>query len=245
MNAMLCLRTSLILGVIFLVHGHESSAAEPREIYRHTVRATALVRARSGGRECRGTAWVVDRQRRWLITSQHVLEDAPDVQVMFPIIRGGRVLADRDYYKNEPWLKGRVLAANPRCDLALIELARLPDEAAELMLASDSAEPGERVHSVSNPGQSEAYWAYSQGIIRQVAFRRITLPHQVIDTLLVEIQSPVNPGDSGSPLVNDQGEVVAVVAASHERAHQFGLAIDVTRVRQFVDSIRGGRSKIN
>lgn len=234
-------RVSLILVVVIGV-GTQASASEPKKIYRQAVRATALVRVKMGDKSGFGTAWVVNREKGLLITNHHVVENATQVQVLFPIISGGRVVADKDLYKRETPLSARVLASDPRCDLALLQLSKIPGNVVELKLAGESAEPGERVHSVGNPGASSAYWVYSQGLVRQVAHRKIAFPGQVIETKLVEIQSPVNPGDSGSALVNDQCEVVAVVSATNHTAQLFGLAIDVSRVRHFLAESSGGNN---
>lgn len=227
-------RRAIVIVVVVLGTSHQATATEPRKIYRQAVRATALVKVKTAEKSGFGTAWVINREKGLLITNYHVIEEAKQVQVLFPIIRGGRVVADKDLYKKETPLTARVLAADPRCDLAILQLPKIPDDVTELKLATESAEPGERVHSVGNPGVSSAYWVYSQGLVRQVAHRKIAFPGQVIETMLVEIQSPVNPGDSGSALVNDQGEVVAVVSATNHTAQLFGLAIDVSRVRHFL-----------
>lgn len=224
----------VFLIIIVLASSSRAHASEPRKIYRQAVRATALLRVKTAEKTGFGTAWIVNREKGLLITNYHVIAESTQVQVLFPIIRGGRVVADKDLYKKETPLTARVLATDPRCDLALLELSKIPDGVTELKLAAESAEPGERVHSVGNPGASSAYWVYSQGLVRQVAHRKIVFPGQVIETMLVEIQSPVNPGDSGSALVNDQGEVVAVVSATNHSAQLFGLAIDVSRVRNFL-----------
>lgn len=226
--------------LVMLLAGWSAAAAavEPREIYRQTARGTALVRVKAGEKSRSGTAWVVNRERRLLITNHHVVDEASRVQVLLPMIRGGRVLGDRDFYTQGMAVPARVLTSNPRCDLAILQLAKLPEEVLELKLAADSPEPGERLHSVGNSGVSSAYWVYCQASVRQLTHRRLVFAKQVVDTLLVEVQAPINPGDSGSPLVNDRGEVAAVVSANNPGAPMLGLAIDVTRVRSFLEESR-------
>lgn len=221
--------------VVVIASGNAVTASEPKDIYRKAARATALVRVKTGKTSGLGTAWVVDREKGLLITNHHVIHEASDVRVHFPIIRGGRIVAERDLYKKEPPLSARVLASDLGCDLALLQLVKMPPEIGELKLAAHSPEPGERVHSVGNPAASSAFWVYSQGFVRQVVHQRIPFPGQVLDTLFVEIQSPINPGDSGSALVNDRGEVVGVVAMTNQNAQLLALAVDVTQVRHFLN----------
>ena len=44
----------------------------------------------------------------------------------------------------------------------------MPDGVPELVLAKASAEPGQSVHSIGNPGGSGALWVYTPGKVRQV-----------------------------------------------------------------------------
>jgi len=54
-------------------------------------------------------------------------------------------------------------------DLALIQLeGAIPTEARSLKLSKESPSPGQRVHSVGNPGASGALWVYTPGSVRQV-----------------------------------------------------------------------------
>src|SRR5207249_1567090 len=54
-----------------------------------------------------------------------------------------------------------------------------------------------------------------------------------VDARVVETQSPVNSGDSGGPVVNDQGELVAVVQghAPDAQARLVSYFIDVSEVK--------------
>src|SRR5207302_575961 len=47
----------------------------------------------------------------------------------------------------------------------------------------------------------------------------------------LETQAPTNPGDSGGPVVNEQGEIVAVVAGNQPKGVLMHFCIDVSEVR--------------
>src|SRR5437870_5224135 len=95
------------------------------------VSACAWVRAENDGA---GGGFVVDEQRRWLVTCRHVVGDRDKVDVFFPWLRDGGLVADkRDYLGNRPRLRelgllvtGRVFKKSDAADLALIELESLP-----------------------------------------------------------------------------------------------------------------------
>ena len=74
--------------------------------------------------------------------------------------------------------RARVVARDPKRDLALIEVEAIPPDVTAMKLAADSAEPGDRVHSVGNPGTSDALWIYTSGTVRQVYQKRYVMDGQ-------------------------------------------------------------------
>ena len=107
-----------------------------RDLYSRLLASTVWVHASNHGK---GTGWVVDRGKRWVVTCYHVVGEAEAVEVTFPWRVGGRVVSPwRDYLTHAPELRKRgyivrakVLRRNPHTDLALLELASLPKGAAD------------------------------------------------------------------------------------------------------------------
>jgi tetratricopeptide (TPR) repeat protein len=209
------------------------------EVYRRTLRGVAWVLAPDAGK---GTGWVLDRSHRLLVTCAHVVGDNKTVDVVFPCVRDGAVVADRGYYyehMEDVRVRGRVLKRNPGVDLALLQLDSLPDAAAALPLADDAARPGDRVNVIGCRYDIDALWAYSTGEVRQVQTLKdgyFSGGQQLAKgARVISAQVPINEGDSGGPLVNERGEVVAVAAALAWEAHGAGLFIDVAEVRALAD----------
>ncbi len=219
--------------------GPRAAAKAPRLVYKQVLRATAWVQVSVKGQETStGTAWVVDRSRKLLITNFHVVavqgRAARTVRVVFPMYHKGRVVAEKVYYRqNSRAVPARVLVSDPGRDLAVLQVARLPRGAAALKLAPSSPEPGETCHSVGNPAASVALWVYTLGTVRQVARQQVKYPNgQLVRALMVETQSPINPGDSGSPLVNAAGQLIGVNAHLDRKARLVSRAIAVSEVRK-------------
>src|SRR5262249_32356679 len=151
----------------------------------------------------------------------HVVgKDTENVLVTFPVHENGKTaaVAERAHYwdliRKGRGIRGTVIAREPKCDLALIQLETVPEHARQLPLARDSPAPGQDVPSLGNPGQSGALWVYPPGKVRQAyhdqwhsGSRKDRLD---LDAKIVETQSPINRGDSGGPLVNNKGELVGV-----------------------------------
>lgn len=217
--------------------------------YGRLLRSTAWVVAEDG----QGTAWVVDREKKLLVSNYHVVYHGEKnrlldkVVVIFPAYEEGRVIAEREFYqKNLGRLEqqgravvARVVDAIESVDLALLAVDALPEDVAAVPLARSSAEPGSQLHSIGNPGSSSSLFLYTQGFVKQVA-RKAWRSHMGQDNFLrhearvVETQSPTNPGDSGGPVVNDDGELVGVTQGGSPRADLLNWAIDVSEVRSYV-----------
>jgi hypothetical protein len=210
-------------------------AAAPRgpagEVYQKTLRGTALVLSARG----RGMAWVVSREKKQLITCQHVVGTNEQVVVLFPEYQDGRVIVRPDWYAREgDPVRGRVVAADAGKDLALVEVERLPEAVTELRLAQEAPDPGDPVHAVGCPGGS-ALWVYAPGTVRAVADAewqdeaRARHAARVLETTI-----PLSPGDSGGPLVNDDAELIGVNQGRSRTAQLLSQSIEAGEVRRFL-----------
>jgi tetratricopeptide (TPR) repeat protein len=219
-------------------------AAEARltqkQVYRQTLRGTVKVYVRFGNITVTGTGWVADQKLRLVMTNHHVVGNASAVSVLFPLYNAkGKAVSDPRRYDLKKAIQGKVLDSDPKRDLAVIQVATLPTEASALKLAAESPDPADTLHSVGNPGVSAAMWVYTKGAVRQVVDRQINYAKigQLVDCTIVETTSPINPGDSGGPVVNNAGELVAVnTGAGQGRLMSF--CIDVTVVRGFLGEVK-------
>src|SRR6266851_8564455 len=105
----------LVLGLaLFLLAALAASAPADgltsNDLYQQTLRSTAMVVVPSGDKASQGTGWLVDRERKLLVTNCHVVGGQKQVLVVFPVYRNGQVITERNYYlKQAPRLRGRVI----------------------------------------------------------------------------------------------------------------------------------------
>jgi tetratricopeptide (TPR) repeat protein len=241
-NNTISIRKVLCLVLVLASTAGRIAAEEVKrnEIYHRTLQGTVWVLQSNG----KGSGWVVDRAQRLVVTNFHVVQNDEVVGVVFPALKDGKVIAERSYYQEKARpIRAKVLDYDKRRDLALIQLESLPDNVAELKLAAESPGPGDSVHSIGNPGRSGALWIYTSGTVRAVYNKewRAQLPgtNEVLKLAarVVETQAPTNPGDSGGPVVNDKGELVAVTQGGNSQASLMNYAIDASEVRTFVKEV--------
>jgi tetratricopeptide (TPR) repeat protein len=221
----------LLAGLLTLAPNAVADDAPRKSVYQRTLHSTALIVAGTS----QGTGWVADKDRRLVVTNSHVVGNRDNVIVIFPMFDNGRLVAERSAYRNTSRrVRASVLDVDPRRDLAVLEVESLPADAVALPLAPEPPSPGDLVHSVGNPGSSDALWVYTSGTVRQVYRKKFAIEGQTIDARVVETQAPINPGDSGGPVLNDRGEVVGVTAATNRAAQLVSVCIEVSEVKDFL-----------
>jgi tetratricopeptide (TPR) repeat protein len=95
------------------------------------------------------------------------------------------------------------------------------------------------LHSIGNPSASGALWVYSTGSVRQVYRKEWRFASGPLRSArVVETQSPINPGDSGGPVVSDDGEVLAVVSGRQPDAALVSWCISVEEVKAYLAEAR-------
>jgi S1-C subfamily serine protease len=216
-------------------------------IYDRLLKSSVMVlrKDETGTRASRGSGSLVDREHKLVLTNYHVVGDASEVFVTFPVYESGKLLVASDAYRrkfaNNEFTKAKVVHVLKGQDLALVELEKLPAGVSVLRPAGRSARPGEVVHSIGNPGASDAAWLYTKGEVRQVSHKNWQAKGGdgrilSFDAEVLETTSPTNPGDSGGPLVNDSVQLVGVTQGANTGARGVSLFIDVSRCAKFSKS---------
>jgi len=105
------------------------------------------------------------------------------------------------------------VGSQPENDLAVIKAKHVPDELKPAVLASTAGlRPGDQVVATGFPfGMGPSVTA---GVVSGLKREFVDAEHDHLKlTNLIQFDAAVNPGNSGGPLVNRDGEVVGVVAA--------------------------------
>ncbi|HEY8198846.1 MAG TPA: trypsin-like peptidase domain-containing protein, partial [Candidatus Limnocylindrales bacterium] len=131
------------------------------------------------------------------LTSLHVVEDAKSITVTF---------ADGTTSSAE------ISARQPENDIAVIVADTLPSTVVPATLGNpDAVRIGSEAYVVGNP--FGLYGSISAGVVSGLDRRlEIAKSGRVLDGL-IQVDAAVNPGNSGGPLLNRDGQVVGIVAA--------------------------------
>ncbi len=167
-----------------------------------------------------GFVWDMDGH---IVTNNHVVEGAREVQVTFP--DGTMAIAD-------------VVGTDIDSDLAVIKINPrgynlVPVQRGDMT----NVRPGMRVAAIGNPFGLES--TLTSGIVSALGR---TIPSQGLYQIPEAIQTDaaINPGNSGGPLLNERGEVIGVNAQinSDTRSNSgVGFAIPISIVERVVPSL--------
>jgi S1-C subfamily serine protease len=234
--------------IIWLAINHPPTP-EAGTIARRTLHSLAWIHVYSdadqdmGNLISTGTGSLIDKKRKLLLTSYHVLSGRKAAQVFFAQFdKDGREIANQEYYldktKVQP-IHAKVLEKDSQMDLAVLELDSVPDGVQELRLAAQSPAISQTVHAFGNPWKAlnGVLWGYNQGHVRQISRVQTTYQGgQEVDASVVITENPINSGDSGGPLVNDKGELVGVCSAADVEI-KVSYFIDVHEIRKMLERI--------
>lgn len=192
-----------------------------------TITAVTPSTGKGGPSEDIGTGFLIDNQGD-LATNAHVVNGQKTVSVNY---------GNQTYH-------GTVIGSDTLDDLAVVRLSPVPN-AAPLVLGSASAlQPGEFVIAIGNPFQLTA--SVSSGIVSGLNRSMPTQTGHVMDGL-VQTDAALNPGNSGGPLLNLQGQVVGINTAIEspvEGSVGIGFAIPIDRLKQLLPKLLAGGQTI-
>jgi len=158
------------------------------------VEQSATVTTADAERAGLGTGVIVNKDGS-ILTAFHVVAHATSINVVYP--DGTRSTAE-------------VVSSDEEHDIALLQPATLPQLVVPAVLGSSGVGVGLPVVAVGNPlGLDDTTTA---GVISALD-RSIRADDGTERRGLIQFDAAVNPGSSGGPLLNQQGEVIGIVVA--------------------------------
>ncbi len=156
-----------------------------------------------------GSGFLYDESH--VVTNDHVVDGAEEVDLQ---------------YITGDWTSTRLVGTDRFSDLAVLEVDHVPEEATPLSLTTDRPVVGQQVLAVGNPFGLEG--SMSEGIVSGVD-RTIQAPGQNFSfPNVVQTDAAVNPGNSGGPLVDLEGNVIGVVHAGGGENIGFAISAALT-----------------
>jgi putative serine protease PepD len=229
--------TSVIAGRSSVGARHEVSATTAltaTQVYQRDSTGVVSIKAVTAEGEDTGTGIVLNDEGL-ILTNNHVISEATNVTVSPGKSSNVTRTATR-------------VGQDADSDLALIKIDPSGLGLTPLKLVSSSAvQVGDPVYAIGNPyGLDETL---TKGIVSALE-REISAPDGAKISGAIQTDAALNPGNSGGPLLNDQGEVIGInsqiasdaarVEGSQPGSTGVGFAISSDKVAEVIKTIKAG-----
>ena len=170
-----------------------------------------------------GSGVIID-ERCHVLTNNHVVEEARRLKVT---LTDGRIF------------NGRVKGTDEATDLAVVKLDSTETLPFAALGNSDDLKIGQIVIAIGNPFGLTGGPTVTAGIVSSLN-RKIQFDKGILE--LIQTDAAINLGNSGGPLLNTNGEVIAINTAKMPYAHGIGFAVPINIARSVMNElIQNGR----
>ena len=171
-----------------------------------------------------GSGVIIDSDEGYIITNNHVIEDAEEIKVIM-------------FDKRE--MKATIVATDPLSDLAVIKVD--PGGLSTVDMGnSDKLSVGEWVVAIGSPFGLHLNHTVTAGIVSAVGRSSVISRNNFED--FIQHDAAINPGNSGGALFNLDGELVgintAIATDGYSRANAgVGFAIPINMVKRVMEDL--------
>jgi serine protease Do len=170
-----------------------------------------------------GSGVIID-ERCHVLTNNHVVEDTERLKIT---LTDGRVF------------NGIVKGTDEATDLAVLKLDSTETLPFASLGNSDNLKIGQVVIAIGNPFGLTGGPTVTAGIVSSLN-RKIQFDKGVLE--LIQTDAAINPGNSGGPLLDTNGQVIAINTAKMPYAHGIGFAVPINIAKSVVNElIQNGR----
>jgi serine protease Do len=157
-----------------------------------------------------GSGFVIDSQNGYIVTNNHVIENAKKLTVS---LSDGRIL------------DAKVVGADPQTDLAVLQISDTKNLTAVQLGDSTKLVVGEPVVAIGNPGGNEFARSVTTGVV-SATNRTLNIKGESSYDL-IQTDAAINPGNSGGPLVDYQGLVIGINSAKFAETGYEGMGFTI------------------
>lgn len=176
-----------------------------------------------------GFVYKKDNEYGYIMTNQHVIEDATKIEVTFT---------------SDTVVEGELLGSDEYLDIAVV---KVPVSAVISVAKIGSTEDlglGETIFAVGTPVGEEYFNTVSGGYISGLN-RKVTVSVKSKSDWVqevIQIDAAINPGNSGGPLVNYNGEVIGVTSLKlvDSSIEGMGFAIKIEDAFKHIEDLENG-----
>lgn len=170
-------------------------------------------------------------QDRHVVTNWHVVSGYETVSIIFKPASPMMNVQPMDV------VSARILHVDEISDLALLEiLGPVPERVTPIRLGSVAdIHIGDDVHAIGHP--AGATWTYTKGYVSQMrpSYEWTTEAGVTHRADVIQTQTPISPGSSGGPLINDDHEMIGINSFISMEGENVNFAVTIDELKRFID----------
>lgn len=180
-----------------------------------------------------GFIYKTDNKYAYILTNEHVINSAKKIEVIF---------------SNKKEAKAKLLGSDAYLDIAVLRIDKKYSSLVATLGNSNNLNLGDTIFTVGTPVDIEYQGTITSGIIsgkdRKVKanINNYSEEKEIMD--MIQIDSPINSGNSGGPLVNINGEVVGIctLKISEQDVESMGFAIPINNIKNYLKTLEKGKN---
>jgi serine protease Do len=213
-------RPTFLLALVFLAAGVADGAPTPHihdvpSAIEQALRVSVMIEADG----VYGAGVLIDPPRGLILTDYHVVEEMKTPRASLRSGKSG---------------EARIVSFDRQHDLALLSAPALRDPRLEPPTIADASamRPGEELFSIGMP--RKLAYTVSRGIVSFVGREYEGAPY-------LQIDMNINDGNSGGPVVNSSGELVAVMSFIYRHSNGLTFAMPVAEAARVFPQLQRSR----
>lgn len=167
-----------------------------------------------------GTGFVYKKEKEYdyILTNYHIIEDHNKIYI---------------YNKNKEKVNGKVEFFDKNKDIAIIKIENKLNLKKIKLGNSNKIKVTDEVYTLGIPIDFRYFGTFSKGIISSIN-RKITVNNNTYNT--IQVDTNISLGNSGSPLINKNGEVIGIVFVTEEDINGISFAIPINEVMKVIEN---------
>ena len=171
-----------------------------------------------------------------VLTNWHVINGATK-GVIFLKPFGNADIADSPAYGVQ------LIAQDELSDLALIRILKPPSDLRPVGVGNiSSIQSAEDIHVIGHPNGN--LWSYTTGVVSQIRnnYEWSYSDKSKHQANVLQLQTAISPGNSGGPVLDDQGKLLGLIAMS-EKGQNLNYAVAVDAIQRFLANATTARTR--
>ncbi len=211
-----------VIAAMFLIVSTQAFAFTPKEIYQKTGPGVVLILASEGSRMGSVGTGSIIREDGLVITNAHVFAKPRSSKLKSDIaifLKPDRVTGNHKKDLSQKY-KGKMVSYNIPLDLALVKIVDINSPLTRVDFAeSENVGIGDQVYAIGHPEQG-GLWSLTTGVISAFRVNYGGVPGKD----LFQTDASINRGNSGGPLLDEEGVMVGINSMIARKADD-GLTI--------------------